>query len=215
MTQTAINYAKVLYELNISKKIIDDSQEIVSSVPELKATLISPVVSNLKKHNIIEKVFPKEMHNFFMVLCDYQSMEVIDQIFVAYKNYYNEQNSILEAKLIYVTVPNEEQLNNIKEILMKKHHKNQIELSLIEDPSIIGGFKIEADIKTGKIISDAEKTIRIEREKALREMQSEIAGLAMIAATKVVSNNSSNNINQSLYNDFLKKAGDSNDTNSN
>jgi len=73
----------------------------------------------------------------------------------------------------------------------------------------------EADIKTGKIINDAEKTIRIEREKALREMQSEIAGLAIIAATKVVSNNSSNNINQSLYNDFLKKAGDSNDTDGN
>jgi len=145
MTQTAINYAKVLYELKISKKVIDNSQEILSSVPQLKDTLISPVVSKQKKHNIIEKVFPKEMHNFFMVLCDYQSMEVIDQIFVAYKNYYNEQNSILEAKLIYVTVPNEEQINNIKEILMKKHHKSQVELSLVEDPSIIGGFIIEAD----------------------------------------------------------------------
>ena len=73
----------------------------------------------------------------------------------------------------------------------------------------------EAETSTGKIIDDAEKTIRIEREKAIREMQSEIAGLAIIAATKVVSNNSSNNINQSLYNDFLKKAGDSNDTDSN
>ena len=73
----------------------------------------------------------------------------------------------------------------------------------------------EAEISTGKIINDAEKTIRIEREKAIREMQSEIAGLAIIAATKVVSENSSNNINQSFYEDFLKKAGDSNDTDSN
>ena len=85
------------------------------------------------------------MQNFFMVLCDYQSMEVIDQIFVAYKKYYNEQNSILEAKLIYVTVPSEEQIDEIKKILMNKHHKNQIELSLVEDPSIIGGFIIEAE----------------------------------------------------------------------
>jgi len=145
MTQTAINYAKVLYELKISKKIIDDSQEILSLVPELKENLISPVVSNQKKHNIIERVFPKEMQNFFMVLCDYQSMEIIDQIFVAYKNYYNDQNSILEAKLIYVTVPNEEQINTIKDLLMSKHHKNQVELSLVEDPSIIGGFIIEAE----------------------------------------------------------------------
>ena len=80
-----------------------------------------------------------------MVLCDYQSMEVIDQIFVAYKNYYNEQNSILEAKLIYVTAPNEEQLNKIKVMLMNKHHKKQVELSLVEDPSIIGGFIIETE----------------------------------------------------------------------
>jgi len=145
MTQTAINYAKVLYELKISKNIIDDSQEILSLVPELKENLISPVVSNQKKHNIIERVFPKEMQNFFMVLCDYQSMEIIDQIFVAYKNYYNDQNSILEAKLIYVTVPNEEQINTIKDLLMSKHHKNQVELSLVEDPSIIGGFIIEAE----------------------------------------------------------------------
>ena len=145
MTQTAINYAKVLYELGISKKVIYDVQDILSSTPELKDVLTNPIVSKQKKHNIIEKVFPKEMHNFFMVLCDYQSMEVIDQIFVAYKNYYNEQNSILEAKLIYVTVPNEEQINNIKEILMKKHHKSQVELSLVEDPSIIGGFIIEAE----------------------------------------------------------------------
>lgn len=73
----------------------------------------------------------------------------------------------------------------------------------------------EAEARSGKIISDAEKTIRIEREKTLREMQSEIAGLAMAAANKVVGNNSSDNINQSLYNDFLKKAGDSNDTDRN
>ena len=145
MTQIAINYAKVLYELEISKKVIYDVQDILSSTPELKDALISPIVSKQEKHNIIEKVFPKEMQNFFMVLCDYQSMEVIDQIFVAYKNYYNEKNSILEAKLIYVTAPNEEQLNKIKVMLMNKHHKKQVELSLVEDPSIIGGFIIETE----------------------------------------------------------------------
>jgi len=145
MTQIAINYAKVLYELEISKKVIYDVQDILSSTPELKDALASPIVSKQEKHNIIEKVFPKEMQNFFMVLCDYQSMEVIDQIFVAYKNYYNEKNSILEAKLIYVTAPNEEQLNKIKVMLMNKHHKKQVELSLVEDPSIIGGFIIETE----------------------------------------------------------------------
>lgn len=144
MKQIAINYAKVLYELGISKNIIEETQEILSLEPLLKRTLISPVVSEQKKHNIIEKVFPKEMHHFFKVLCGYKSMEVIDEIFVAYKDYYNEQNSILEAKLTYVTAPNQEQLNGIKKYLMNKYHKKQVELSLVEDPSIIGGFIIQA-----------------------------------------------------------------------
>lgn len=144
MTQIVINYAKVLYELGISKELINEAQEILSSEPKLKTCLVSPVVSNQKKHNIIERVFPKEMHNFFKVLCDYQSMEVIDEIFVAYKDYYNEQNSILEAKLTFVTAPDQEQLDGIKAFLMNKHHKKQVELSLVEDPNIIGGFIIQA-----------------------------------------------------------------------
>lgn len=144
MKQIAINYAKVLYELEFSKRAIEESQEILSLTPELKQVLVSPAVSGQKKHNIIEKVFPKEMHKFFKILCDYKSMEVIDEIFVAYKNYYNEQNSILEAKLTYVTPPGEEELERIKKVLMKKYHKEKVELRLLEKPDIIGGFIIEA-----------------------------------------------------------------------
>lgn len=145
MTQIAINYAKVLFELEIPREIILETQDILDTVPELKNNLISPVVSNKKKYSIIEKVFPKEIHNFFKVLCDYQSIEVIDEIFVAYKKYYNERNSILEAKLTYVTQPNKEELEDIKVALMKKYQKKQVELSMVCDPSLIGGFIIEAE----------------------------------------------------------------------
>lgn len=144
MTQIVINYARVLYELNIPKNIILETQDIFASVPDLKVRLISPVISNQKKHNIIERLFPKEMHSFLKILCDYQSMEVIDEIFVAYKQYYNEQNGILEAKLTYVTLPGEEELDGIKKVLMDKYHKNQVELTLVYNPEIIGGFIIEA-----------------------------------------------------------------------
>ena len=143
MTQTAINYAKVLYELKISQEVIEEVKDIVSAVPELKSALASPLVSKQEKHNVIEKVFPKEMHNFFKVLSDYQSIEEVDEIFAAYKDYYNERNSILEARLTYVTVPGKEQLEGIKAILMEQYHKEKVELELVEDPDIIGGFLIE------------------------------------------------------------------------
>jgi F-type H+-transporting ATPase subunit delta len=145
MTQTAINYAKVLYELGISKTMVEEAERIMSSVPELKGILTNPTVSKLKKHNIIEKVFPKEMHNFFKVLSDYQSIEETDDIFAAYKKYYNEKNGILEAKLSYVTAPGAEQLEGIRTFLMNKYHKKQVNLMLIEDSAILGGFIIQVD----------------------------------------------------------------------
>ena len=69
----------------------------------------------------------------------------------------------------------------------------------------------EAEEESKRLIKEAEKTISLEREKTLREMESEVAGLAMIAALKLVSDSSEQNANQSLYDNFLKKAGDSND----
>lgn len=145
MTQIAINYAKVLYELNVSKIVIEEAQAIFKASPELKEALVNPVVSKKKKHDIIEKIFPDEIRNFFKVLCDYQSIEVIDEIFVAYKNIYNEKNGILEAKLTYVTEPDEVQLDKIKKLLMNKYNKKQIEISMSEDPDIIGGFILETE----------------------------------------------------------------------
>jgi len=145
MTQTAINYAKVLYELGISKNMVEEAEKIMSSVPELKGILENPTVSKQKKHNIIEKVFPKEMHNFFKVLSDYQSIEETDDIFAAYKKYYNEKNGILEARLSYVTAPGTEQLEGIRTFLMNKYHKKKVDLMLTEDPTIVGGFIIQVE----------------------------------------------------------------------
>lgn len=66
-----------------------------------------------------------------------------------------------------------------------------------------------------RILKDAEKAISLEREKTLRDMLSEVAGLAMVAAQKLVNDNSEGNTNQSQYDNFLKKVGDTHESNSN
>ena len=40
MTQTAINYAKVLYELGIDKTIIEETEEAFKKVPKLRTCLL-------------------------------------------------------------------------------------------------------------------------------------------------------------------------------
>lgn len=140
MTQTAINYAKVLYELQIEMKEVEEAQVAFHDVPELKKVLKSPVVSIQKKHDIVGHIFSGKMKNFIQLLCDYHRVESIEEIFQAYKEYYNEKNNILSATLMYVDAPSEQQLNQFERFLCEKYSGSRVEWNLVKDEGLLGGF---------------------------------------------------------------------------
>lgn len=70
----------------------------------------------------------------------------------------------------------------------------------------------EANLEAAKIIENARVTAEQEKENALQGAKSEIAGLAMEAARKLLSEGSTEKGNSMLYDEFLAKAGDGNDT---
>ncbi len=139
MTRISQNYARVLYELGISDEVIEEVKEL-SKVDELISSLASPVVSKKAKHNIVDKVFPKEMHNFMKVLCDYDSVGCIGDILKAYDEYVNEQEGCVEAELICVEAPDTEQKQRIEQFLMSEYGKKKVKLLINKDESLIGGF---------------------------------------------------------------------------
>lgn len=142
MTQTAGNYARVLYELAVPGQIVLDAAETFREAPELKRALTSPVVKVSQKHRVIEKIFPMEIQNFLKILSDHRRMGQIDQVFEAYHEYACEREGILIATMYYVTEPGKEQLEKIKEGLLRKYHKKEVELTLVKDPGLIGGFML-------------------------------------------------------------------------
>ncbi|MCH1983937.1 F0F1 ATP synthase subunit B [Ruminococcus sp. OA3] len=73
----------------------------------------------------------------------------------------------------------------------------------------------EANEKAGKIVEEANRSIAMSREKAMEDMRSQIASLAMTAAVKMLSDQSREDNDRMLYDSFLTKAGEANDTNSN
>ncbi len=66
----------------------------------------------------------------------------------------------------------------------------------------------EADADAGKMVEKAQQAIAAEKAKSLREMEAEITGLVMSAATKVVSEQSSDAVNSKLLDEFLTEVGD-------
>lgn len=143
MTQLSKNYARALYELGISGEAIDTARKLCQ-VKELTDALSSPIVAKKAKHNIVDRVFPKEMHNFMKLLSDYGSTKYINEIFMAYDEYVNEQNDCMEAQLICVEAPNKEQKIKIEQFLMGEYGKSKIKLNISIDEKLIGGFVLKA-----------------------------------------------------------------------
>ena len=70
----------------------------------------------------------------------------------------------------------------------------------------------EANAEAAKIIETAKATAEKKKKNALLGAKSEIAGLAVEAARKLLSQGSTEKGNSMLYDEFLAKAGDGNDT---
>lgn len=65
----------------------------------------------------------------------------------------------------------------------------------------------EAKEEANKIILEANKTIELERQKTLQNAQAEIAGIAMLAASKIIGKNVDDDTNKQLLGDFIKEVG--------
>lgn len=60
MTQAAVNSAKVLYRLSVSREDVEKAEKLFFMTPQLQKVLTSPVVPAAKKYEIIDQVFALE-----------------------------------------------------------------------------------------------------------------------------------------------------------
>ena len=145
MTQTEINFAKALYELEIPKKSLDNARSVLEENPMLTEALCDAVIPKAKKHKIIDEIFDGGVKNFLKLLCDRNLFSSIYGIFKAYDSYSNSQNRVAEAVLSYVTPPSEEQLEKIRGFLLKKYGAADVSLTMRKEPDLIGGFVLSVN----------------------------------------------------------------------
>lgn len=71
----------------------------------------------------------------------------------------------------------------------------------------------EANQEAIRIRKDAESVIEQERKREMKKMQDQVAGLALSAVQKILSQQPNEQENNNLYNRFLQEAGEQNDAN--
>ena len=134
MTATTAKYVRVLWELKAPVEDLETAVQIYRESPELQRVLTDPSVYKEEKHAVVDRIFPgKKLQNFMKILCDYSDVE------------YLEHQSIVNATLRYVTAPADNQLEGIKKFLMEEFDAHQVELEMIRDERLVGGFVLAAN----------------------------------------------------------------------
>lgn len=140
MTLKAIDYAKVLVDLNIPEDCVYNTKVVLNKNNELQSALINPTISKKDKHAVIDAIFYMEIRNFLKVVCDHGDFKTINDIFDAYQDMTLQHKNMIKATLDYVTRPDAEQIINLKAWICKKYNKSDALIELKENPSLLGGF---------------------------------------------------------------------------
>lgn len=145
MTEAIDNYGKVMFQLGISKEVVDETRNILLESKELFKALTNPAVKKSEKHNVIDNIFDGQIKNSLKVICDNDEMENVFLILDSFDKCVLDRESTIEALFTYVEMPDEAQLHSIKDIICKKYNKADVVFCMKQDKSLIGGFTLLVD----------------------------------------------------------------------
>lgn len=146
------SYAVALFELANEAKQLEFYQEetkaisnILKDNKEFIELLNNQFVNKDDKKELLDKVFKNKIDNmilnFLKLLVDKQRFNLTMEIFKEFNSLANEYRGIEEGILYSASKLNEDKIKAIEAKIAKKINK-KVELTLMIDESLIGGFKV-------------------------------------------------------------------------
>ena len=145
MTQAGKNYALILESLPVPEEDVRECERLLEDNPQLTEALINPLVAQLQKEQVIDRVFPPSLHSFFKVLCAHGRAGEFPEIVREYQRLSQNRQGILQARLLCVTEPTPSQRQGMEEFLKKTYQKKQVLLEICLDEALMGGFILQAE----------------------------------------------------------------------
>lgn len=159
-------YAKAFYDVvqkhevsarKTSDKISHALREAASFFKLLKentdlyTTLMTPLVARTIQLRVLTRVlkdfsFSKEFSHFVCLVARHGRLTNLKQIFTVLEGYFIRENHIFPVKIIAAKPLNPAELKAIK-TLLAHHFGDHLQLTLLTDPKLISGYRIETDEK--------------------------------------------------------------------
>jgi F-type H+-transporting ATPase subunit delta len=149
-------YGRALYELAADKdELAGYLQELTSFVgllqqqQELACLLANPVFTADEKKEILEELFTRislsvGFKHFLLFLNDRKRMDIIDAIEESYRSLVDEALGIARVKVTVAMPPVASLVSRLQEDLSLLT-KRRVEITLVEDPTLLGGMIIALD----------------------------------------------------------------------
>ena len=138
-----MTYGQVLFELEMKKESLQKAQDMLHENKELLRALENPMITKKEKENVVDKLFSDDLKSFLKIVCDNDDIDCFDEAVEYYEELKRKTDKIIKAEFDYVTMPNDEQLERIKQYLMKQYQADEVDLTLKEDKDLIGGFMLK------------------------------------------------------------------------
>ena len=145
MIDLPVNYARVLFDMNLDTEPVEEMRALLTESAELKDALCNPLFRKAEKRRVIDRLFPESTRSFVKVMCDNDDIGCTDEMFDAYDAMVREREETVKAVFTYVTEPDEAQVERLKKKIAKDYNKKNVELELVQDPSLIGGFVLTVE----------------------------------------------------------------------
>ena len=100
-------------------------------------------ITKKEKENVVDKLFSDDLKSFLKIVCDNDDIDCFDEAVEYYDELKRKTDKIIKAEFDYVTMPKDEQLERIKQYLMKQYQADEVDLTLKEDKDLIGGFMLK------------------------------------------------------------------------
>jgi len=156
MTKTLIvpaatPYAEALLLSGNNDKVENDMVKILDILKEVKpleAYFTSPNINAKTKKEFTKKIFEKQVStvtlNFLLLLIDRKRINILSSIIEKYLELRNNLCNEVTYKVTSVVPLNSEQENNLIIALKSLSKADSVQLTIEEDPSILGGLLIQS-----------------------------------------------------------------------
>lgn len=149
MSELAKRYAAALFALRRDEPRLREDIAFLTGAPALWAALKNPCIPVKQKHAVLDRLLGHKAEplflNFYKLLCDRGRVSLLPDIRQAYHSCVMRYENAADAWMRCVTTPPEAQRDALCAMLCEKHGKTRIDLHIVEDPSLMGGFVLEIE----------------------------------------------------------------------